>query len=163
MARKKFLRGDWMNYSKLGRKRKKKLKYRKAKGRHNKIREKMKGHPRKVSVGYKKSRKGEKKEIKIISNAKELSEIKKGEEIILAKIGKKKKIEIARKAEEQGIKILNLNVKKFLRKIEKEKIEKIAKFEKKEDKEKTKEKKKEERKKEEKKVEQPKETTEEKK
>ncbi len=112
-----------MNYSKLGRRRKKKLKYRKAKGRHNKIREKMKGHPRKVSVGYKKSVKNKVKEIKIVSNVKELSEIKKGEKIIIARVGKKKKIEIAKKAEEFGIRILNLNTEKFLERIEREKIE----------------------------------------
>ena len=57
MARKKFLRGKWRTYSKLGKGRKKKQKYRKAKGRHNKIREKMKGNPKKVSIGYKKSKK----------------------------------------------------------------------------------------------------------
>lgn len=163
MARKKFLRGDWMNYSKLGRKRKKKLKYRKAKGRHNKIRERMKGHPRKVSIGYKKSSKVKIKEIKIVSNTKELSRIKKGEGIILAKIGKKKKIEIARKSKELGIRILNLNIEKFLEKIEKEKIEKTAKFEKKEEKKEIKEKKKKEEKKQETKTEEKKETTEEKK
>lgn len=109
-----------MNYSKLGRGRKKKLKYRKAKGRHNKIRENMKGHPRKVSIGYKKSVKNKAEEIRIISNVKELLGIKKGEKIIIARVGKKKKIGIAKKAKEQGIELLNLNIKRFLRKIEQE-------------------------------------------
>ncbi len=135
-----------MNYSKLGRRRKKKLKYRKAKGRHNKIRENMKGHPRKVSVGYKKSREAGKKEMKIIFNIAGLSKIKKGEEIMLSKIGKKKRTEMAKKAMEQGIKILNLNIKKFLKKIEKEKQEKEKTREKKKTEEKKKETKTEEKK-----------------
>ena len=116
MARRKFLRGDWMNFSKLGRRRKKKLKYRKAKGRHNKIREKMKGHPRKVNIGFKKGKSENK--AKIISNVKELLKIKKGEKAVIARIGNKKRIEIAREAEKNGIKIINLNIKKFLEKVE---------------------------------------------
>ena len=59
--RKKFLRGKWRTYSKLGKGRKKKQKYRKPKGRDNKIRERKKGNPKKVEVGYKKQKKGQKK------------------------------------------------------------------------------------------------------
>lgn len=124
-----------MNYSKLGRKRKKKQKYRKARGIHNKIRLKMGGHPRKVEIGYKKAKKGKRKEIKIISNINELLKIKNGEKIILAGVGRKKKIEVARKAKELGVKILNLNIEKFLKKTEKEKIEKVEKARHKEKKE----------------------------
>ena len=48
----RFLRTDSHKYSKLGVRRKKKQKYRKAKGIDNKIRLKMKGHLRNVSVGF---------------------------------------------------------------------------------------------------------------
>ena len=142
MARKIFLRGKWRTYSKLGRGRKKKQKYRKPKGRHNKIREKMKGNPKKVSIGYKKKKKIEK--ILRISNIKELERIEnikgKGEKVrvILSNIGKKNKIEIAKKAKEMSIEIINLNIPKFLKKVEKEaeknekKTEKMKKEEKKE-------------------------------
>jgi len=116
MARKKFLRGGTLFYSKLGKRRRKLQKYRKAKGRHNKIRESMKGNPVKVKIGFKKH--SEKKALKIISNINNLSSVKKGEQVILAKIGLKNKIEIAKKAKELGIVVLNLNIKKFLKKIE---------------------------------------------
>lgn len=110
-----------MNYSKLGRRRKKKLKYRAPKGRHNKIREKMKGHPQKVSIGHKKCIKTRAKELPVIFNVKELLVAKTGGSVILAGVGRKNKLEIAKKAEEKGIKIVNLNIKKFLKKIETEK------------------------------------------
>lgn len=149
MSRKKILRGDWRFYSKLGKGRKKKQKYRRATGRHSKIRKRRKGYPVPVSIGYKKIGKVRKKpEIKIIYNIRELENLKKNEKIILAKIGKKKKIEMVKRAKELGIEILNLNVKKFLRKMdeEKQKKEKVKEERKQEDKEKKEEKVKEEKK-----------------
>ena len=119
MARKKFLRHKWRKYSKLGRGRKKKQKYRKPTGRHNKMRKKMKGNPRKVSIGYKKARKQEITER--IVNIKDLEKAKKDAKIILGRVGKKNKIEIVKKAEELGIRFENLNINKFLRDTEKEK------------------------------------------
>lgn len=121
MARKKFLRSKWRNYSKLGRRRKKKQKYRRPRGRHSKMREKRKGNPPSVRIGYKKSKKGKETEIKIVMNLKELPDLAKGARVILGKIGKKKKIEIVKKAKEYGINVLNLDLEKFLEKIEKEK------------------------------------------
>jgi len=129
MARKKFLRGKWRTYSKLGRGRKKKQKYRRATGRHNKIRENKKGNPKKVRIGYKKSERNKVSEVKIIVNIRGLSELGKGIKIMLGKIGKKKKIEIVKKAKELGVKIQNINIEKFLKKIEKEREEKIKKAE----------------------------------
>lgn len=123
MAKKKFLRTKWRNYSKLGRGRKKKQKYRRPRGRHNKMREGMKSNPVRVKIGYKKSRKGKEMELKI-SNIKDLDTIKKGKDskmkIIIIKIGKRKKIEIVKKAKQLGINFENLNIDKFLKKIEKE-------------------------------------------
>lgn len=119
----KFLRRTWNRYSKLGKKRKKKQVWRKPKGRDNKMREKRKGYPAVVSIGYKKKKKLigmiENKKPIIIKNIKDLEKIKENELVILGKVGKKKKIEIAKIAKDKKIQIYNLNVKKFLEQIEK--------------------------------------------
>ena len=65
----KFLRRTSNRYSKLGRKRKKKQVWRKPKGRDNKMREKRRGYPAVVSIGYKK---GKHKTQIIINNVKDL-------------------------------------------------------------------------------------------
>ncbi len=114
----KFLRRDWSRYSKLGKNRKKKQKWKNPKGRDNKMRERRKGYPAVISIGYKKDKKNlgkiENKVPVIVKNLNELEKIKKNEIVILGRIGKKKKIEVAKKAEEMKIKIHNLNIKKFL-------------------------------------------------
>ena len=119
----KFLRRGWSRYSKLGRKRKNKQVWRRPHGRDNKMREKRKGYPVIVSVGFKKDKK-EKGKINgklpiMVNNLIDLEKVKKNELIILGKMGKKKKLEITKKAQEKGIEIHNLNVKKFLKKNEK--------------------------------------------
>ncbi|MEM0465223.1 MAG: eL32 family ribosomal protein [Candidatus Pacearchaeota archaeon] len=124
----KFLRTGYFQYSKLGLRRKKKQKYRKAKGGNNKIRLKMKGHLTNVSIGYR-SNKRTRNLIKgflpkIINSIDDLKNLKKDEIAILAKLGKKKKIMIAEYSLKNNIKILNLNPKKFLEKIEEEKKKK---------------------------------------
>ncbi len=115
----KFLRRDWSRYSKLGKNRKKKQKWKNPKGRDNKMRERRKGYPAVISIGYKKDKKNlgkiENKVPVIVKNLNELEKIKKNEIVILGRIGKKKKIEVAKKAEEMKIKIHNLNIKKFLK------------------------------------------------
>ena len=50
---KKFLRRTWNRYAKLGKGSKKKQKWRRPTGRDNKMREKRRGYPVVVSVGYK--------------------------------------------------------------------------------------------------------------
>lgn len=111
MTKIKFLRRTSSRHSKLGRKRKAKQVWRKPKGRHNKMREKRRGYPTVVKIGY---RKGDHKSLITIHNIKELEKAKEKGIIVVGKIGKKKKIEIAKKAKEKGIKIYNLNVEKFL-------------------------------------------------
>jgi large subunit ribosomal protein L32e len=118
----KFLRRTWKRYSKLGRGKKKKQVWRKPKGRHNKMREKRKGYPSVVKIGYKKEKKlkeEEKKKMVIVHNLRELENNKNAEKILIGNIGKKKKISIAKKAKEMKIKIHNLNLKKFLKKEDK--------------------------------------------
>jgi len=119
----KFLRRTGERYSKLGKGRKKKQKWRKPTGRDNKMREKRKGYPAVVKIGYKQDKKlsgaiDEKTSV-MIMNIRDLEKIKKNEIGIIGKIGQKKKIEIAKIAKEKKIEIYNLNTGKFLKKIEK--------------------------------------------
>lgn len=123
MAKKqKFLRTDSHKYSKLGVRRKNKLKYRKGKGGENKMRLKMKGHLKNVSIGFR----SEKKKRGLINglkpvricNIQDLENLKKGEIGIVAKVGNKKRKEIADYALKNKILLKNLNAKKFLEKIE---------------------------------------------
>jgi len=115
----KFLRRNSDRHSKLGRKRKKKQVWRKPKGRHNKMRDKRRGYPAVVSIGYKKNdrRRGKLEGMNpfIINNLMDLDKIKTGEIGIIGSIGMKKKIEIIRKAKERGTSIYNVNIKKFLK------------------------------------------------
>ena len=123
----KFVRRIWNRYSKLGKRRKKKQVWRRPTGRDNKMREKRRGYPVVVSIGYQKNKeiKGKirgKKPI-MVNNIKDLEKIKKNEIIILGHMGKKKKIELSKKAKEKGLEIYNLNIKKFLKKNTKKKNE----------------------------------------
>lgn len=119
----KFLRRSWDRYSKLGKRRKKKQVWKRPGGRDNKMREKRKGYPAVVSVGYKKNRisKGKirGKTMVVIHNINRLEKIGKGEIAVIGKIGKKKKIEIIKKAKEKKISIHNVNVTKFLKELNK--------------------------------------------
>ena len=120
---KKFLRRTWSRYSKLGKGRRKKQVWRRPTGRDNKMREKRKGYPIVVSVGYRgeTSSRGkiEGKNPILVKNITELKNIGKDEIIIIGKIGKKKKIELVQKAKEMNFKILNLDSEKFLKKVKK--------------------------------------------
>ena len=73
------------------------------------MREKLKGRPAVVSVGYKKT-KSERKIILVVKNISEMEKIKKNDIVTLGKVGKKRKVEILKKAKEMGIKIFNLKV-----------------------------------------------------
>tara|TARA_Y100000310_G_scaffold37360_1_gene35092 strand:+ start:563 stop:907 length:345 start_codon:yes stop_codon:yes gene_type:complete len=108
MPNKKFIRTHANRHSKLGKGRKKLQKWRKPTGRDNKVREKKKGYPRKVSVGFKNQRRIVQA---IIRNIADLTRIGKDEKPILAKVGAKKKLEIIKKAQEMKIKLSNLHGK----------------------------------------------------
>ncbi len=107
----KFLRRQVKKYSKLGKGRKKKQKWRKPKGRDNKMREKKKSRPKTVSIGYR-TKKQDRGKIKgktplKISNLKQAENITKGQLIIISKIGKKKRNQVETEIlKKQGI-ILN--------------------------------------------------------
>ncbi len=116
----KFLRRTSNRYSKLGKRRKKKQIWRRPTGRDNKMREKRKGYPAVVSIGYKTNKK-EHQNIVNVENLKDLAKVQKNDVVIFGKMGKKKKIELAKKAKEMKIEISNLNVGKFLKEIEEKK------------------------------------------
>jgi ribosomal protein L32E len=119
----KFIRRNWSKASRLGKKRKTKQVWRSAKGRHNKVREKRKGYPIKVMIGFRHEKKGrnlmENKKPILVKNLKELEKIGKGEIAIIGKIGNRKRIGLAKLAREKGIPVYNINVNKMLKKIEK--------------------------------------------
>jgi large subunit ribosomal protein L32e len=106
---KKFLRRTWNRYSKLGKRRKKKQVWRSPKGRDNKMREKRRGYPKVVSIGYRASKetrgKIREKIPFIVNNLKDFEKIKKDNIVIIGNVGKKKKIEIAKKARKEGIEV----------------------------------------------------------
>ncbi len=126
----KFLRRTHSRYSKIGKRRKKKLKWRNPTGRDNKMRDKRRGYPASVTIGYS----GDKKERGkianktpvIIKNVSQIGKIQKNQIAILGKIGKKKKIEIVRKAKEMKIEIYKMNIPKFLKLNEEKKEQKPA-------------------------------------
>ncbi len=109
--KKKFIRSDYMRYSKLGKKRKKLQKWRRSKGRHSKIRQKWRNYPVSPNIGYRTSRKKSGKTGKetafVVRNSAELEKAGNGAAIILGRVGARKKIEIMKKASEMNIRILN--------------------------------------------------------
>ena len=126
----KFLRRTSSRYSRLGKKRKKKQIWRTPTGRHNKMREKRKGYPIIVSIGYRtdKSLRGkikDKKPVKVM-NIKDLNKIGKENIAIIGKVGNKKKIEIIKAAREKNIEIANLNIDKIIKKNEVKKENRIT-------------------------------------
>ncbi len=119
----KFLRHTSHKYSKLGLRRKKKQIWRRPTGRDNKMREQRRGKPALVAIGYstdKKQRgKINNKTPITINHISQLQNVKKENIILLGKIGKKKKLEIAKKAKEMKLEIYKLNIDKFIKMNEK--------------------------------------------
>ncbi len=112
-----------MRFSKLGRRRKKKQKWRRPTGRHNKMRDKKRGYPIVVSIGYK-----QKNQIRDLINKKtpitvyNLNDLKKANQnnvIIIGKIGDKKKAKLVEEIKKKNIEIVNMNINKFMKKIKK--------------------------------------------
>lgn len=107
----KFLRTGTRRYKRLGKGSRRKLRWRRARGRHNKIREKKKSKQRKVEIGYRTAKKQRGlirgRESVLIKNIEELKKIEKNSNIIIGKIGKKKRRELEKIAGEKNIHILN--------------------------------------------------------
>jgi large subunit ribosomal protein L32e len=122
----KFLRRTSNRYSKLGKKRKKKQIWRRPTGRDNKMRDRRRGYPARVEIGYKQEKKQE-KEI-AIRTLKDLEKVNEGKKISLGKVGIKKKLELLKKAKEKKLIVQKINIEKFLEKNKKiPKIQKKAK------------------------------------
>jgi len=111
---KEFKRRDSVRYGKLG-KSSRKVKWRKPKGRDNKMRLSMKSYPKSVSIGFKspknKSGKINGLTTKLVYNLNDLKKLDKNIAIIIAKVGIKKKLEIIKEAEKNKIKIINIGGK----------------------------------------------------
>lgn len=107
----KFRRVDSHIYSRLGRGRPKLLKWRRARGKQNKIRLKRRGYFAAPSIGFKSPKKtsGLVQGMKpiLVHNLNELQSLSKNQIAILARVGAKKKLELLKKADELKIKILN--------------------------------------------------------
>ncbi len=119
--KKKFVRRCARRHSKLGKGRRKKQKWRKPKGRDNKMREKVKSRPPVVSVGYRKAKdergKINGKNVVRVENLKDVEKVKKEDAVIIAKVGRKKREEIEKKLPKD---VEILNKKKEKSKAEKE-------------------------------------------
>lgn len=107
----KFLRTDWHKKIRLGRGVKKNQKWHGAKGRQNKLRLNRKGRMQRPKVGW-----GATVEVKgfvggmetvRVENVAEIEAVGKGQGIIIAKVGAKKRIDMIAKAEEMKITVLN--------------------------------------------------------
>lgn len=115
MTKTKFLRRDWTRYSRLGKNRKKIQKWRRAKGRHNKIRKMRAGYPVGPSIGYKRDR-NESGRIQglmpiVVGSFNDLKNIGKHNIAILGRrLGVKKKMEIIKQLSEMKVKIANLKM-----------------------------------------------------
>jgi len=110
---KRFLRRDWSRYSRLGKNRKKLQKWRRAKGRHNKIRKRRAGYPGPPLIGYKKP-KAESGKINgkvpiLVENMNDLVSASKNNILIISRrIGARKRIEVIKKANEMKLEIQNV-------------------------------------------------------
>jgi len=113
MSLKKFQRTKFRAYVCLGARQKSMRKYRKCKGRHNKTRQCWKGRPPKVRIGYK--REVDNATTIVVQNIKDLLAADRKAIILIGTVGMKRKIEIAREAEKNKIKIANLNIRKVLK------------------------------------------------
>jgi len=120
----KFQRTKYRAYVKLGSRQKSKLKYKRAKGRHNKTRQKWRGRPAMVEVGYKNKCEtrgliNNKMPI-LINNLKDLERVNKDNIVVLGKIGMKLKIELVKEIQRKNLEVFNLNIKKFLKNTERQ-------------------------------------------
>jgi large subunit ribosomal protein L32e len=106
-----FLRPGWYRMMRVGKTLKRKRKWRHAKGGDSKVRLKERGYAARPTIGWGSDKKIRDKingfEFKRIENLSQLEELKKGEAVMIASVGKKKREEMIKKAEEKEIKILN--------------------------------------------------------
>jgi large subunit ribosomal protein L32e len=112
----KFLRVETCRTLRLGKLRRKLQKWRRPRGKSNKIRLGRFGYPLSPKVGFKtpKAQAGRVQGLFpiLVHNVTELQRLTKNQAAILARVGARNKLEMIKKADELKIKILNLGVKK---------------------------------------------------
>ena len=99
-----FVRRDWHKKIKLGSTVKKNRKWKGAKGRHNKIRLCMKGHSARPKIGWGTAKK---EDFFRVENLKDLENVGKKKEILIGKVGLKKRKEIIEQANKMKLKVMN--------------------------------------------------------
>ncbi|MBT7706613.1 hypothetical protein HN747_04145 [archaeon] len=106
-----FLRKDWHKKIKLGSTVKKNRKWRGAKGRQNKIRLGIRAQGARPKIGYSQPSelrgKIDGNEFTLVENMKQLVTLKKGDSIIIASIGAKKRALIVEESKKIGLVVLN--------------------------------------------------------
>lgn len=106
-----FLRTGSKRYKRLGKGRKSLQRWRRPKGRHNKIRQSKISRFKKVKIGYKNPEeiRGtiKEKKVMLIGNLRDIEKAKKGGLAIVAKLGKKKRETILKLLKEKNIEVLN--------------------------------------------------------
>ena len=109
----RFVRPDTFVMQRIGKGRRKMQKWRRVRGKHNKTRLGRFSYPVMPQVGYRTPKKeaGRVQGLfpKLVHNVKELVLLDKNSIAIIARIGARKKIELIKKANELGIKVLNIN------------------------------------------------------
>ena len=109
----RFLRSDTARHSRLGKNRKNMQKWRRPRGRHNKIRRKRFGYPKPVTIGYgtPRAKAGliENKQPFLVHNLKELQAVPQTGIVIIARIGAKKKLELIKVANERKLPLANVS------------------------------------------------------
>ncbi len=107
----KFYRSSWNKMHKLGKKVKAKRKWRASKGRDSKVRLRERGYRRRPAIGWGSQKadfgKVEGFEVVRIETIKDFDKVTKNQAVIIASVGKKKKMELIKKADEKKIKVLN--------------------------------------------------------
>ena len=107
-----FVRSDTNRFSRLGKGRRKLRKWRRARGKSNKMRLNRAGYSSVPKVGFGTPRKEAHKVggliPKLVHNLKELEALGKNHAAIIARVGARKKLELIKKADELKIKVINL-------------------------------------------------------
>ena len=105
MAQKRLVRKDAHKFGKLGMKVKAKRKWRKARGRHNKVRESKRGHLARPKIGFKTDYYVRPT---TIENMDQLQKLTKGQEAVIAgRVGGKKRAMLLEKAKTLGLTVIN--------------------------------------------------------
>ena len=120
MVTRTFQRTKGFAYVKLSRRTK--VRYKRPTGRHNKSRQKWRSRPPMVEIGYGQDKKTSGlingKMPVLVNNLNDLSKVGKENIVIIGRIGNKLKIEMAKEITNKKLEVLNLNIKKFLKNVE---------------------------------------------